>query len=124
MAMNIKTVTTSAILPPDPKNRVEGGVRTKGSTDRDGNGKREQKEAEVKRQLTDAEFDEAFKVLQDLPGLKANDLEVKVTVENGVRTVTIEDLNGKIIRRLSESQLWLATRDKDRQTGTILDKAM
>lgn len=122
--MNIKTVSANAILPPDPKNRVEGGVRTKGSADRDANGKREQREPEVKRQLTDAEFDEALKVLKDLPGLKANDLTVTVSMDNGVRIVTIEDSSGKLIRRLSDSQLWLATRDKDRQTGTILDKAM
>ena len=34
------------------------------------------------------------------------------------------DPKGEIVRRLSEAQLWTATRDKDRHTGKILDKAM
>lgn len=122
--MNIKNVVTGPLLPIDPKNRVESGVRTKGSAERDANGKRESSADEGKRQLTDQEFEEALKALKDLPGLKANDLSVRIEVSETGRTIFIEDLNGKVIRRLSEGQLWLATRDKDKQTGTILDKAM
>jgi hypothetical protein len=123
--MNIKSVISNPVLPVDPKNRIEGGVRTKSSTERDANGKREQAEGEVKKKLNDSEFEEAFKVLKGMPGLKSNDLSLRVEVgADGMRIVYIEDLNGKVIRRLTESQLWLATRDKDRQTGAILDKAM
>jgi hypothetical protein len=123
--MNIKNVVSNPVLPVDPKNRVEGGVRTKGSTDRDANGKREQAEGESKKKLSDSEFEEAFAILTSMPGLKSNDLSLRVEVAaDAMRTVYIEDLNGRVIRRLTEAQLWLATRDKDRQTGTILDKAM
>jgi hypothetical protein len=123
--MNIKSVVSNPVLPIDPKNRVEGGVRTQGSTDRDANGKRENAEEETKKKLTDFEFEEAFKVLKSMPGLKSNELTLRTeTSADGLRTVYIEDHNGQVIRRLTEGQLWLATRDKDRQTGTILDKAM
>lgn len=100
-------------------------MRTQGSTDRDANGKRENAEEETKKKLTDFEFEEAFKVLKSMPGLKSNELTLRTeTSADGLRTVYIEDHNGQVIRRLTEGQLWLATRDKDRQTGTILDKAM
>lgn len=122
--MNIKNVSTAPILPLDPKQRVEGNVRAKGSTDRDADGKREQGEQEAKRHLTQQEFDESLKALEELPGLKSNNLMIKVETVEDHRVILIVDATGKIVRRLSESQLWLATRDRDKQTGRILDKAM
>ena len=122
--MNIKSLTPSPILPVDPKQRVEGNARAKASTDRDGNGRQEQKEEESKRHLTQQEFDEAIKALEQTPGLKSNNLSIKVEVDGDHRVVTIVAPDGQIVRRLSESQLWSATRDKDRQTGKFLDKAM
>ena len=122
--MNIKSLCTSSVIPIDPKQRVEGNVRTQGSTDRDANGRRDPKEEEQKRHLTQQEFDDALKVLTAHPGLKANDLIIKVEVQDDHRVILIVDPEGKVVRRLSEGQLWSATRDKDRQTGRILDKAM
>lgn len=122
--MNIKNVSISSVLPLDPKNRVEGNTRTKGSADRDADGKREQPEAELKRHLTQQEFDDCLKALEEFPGLKANNLAIKVETEGDHRVILIVDRTGKIVRRLSEGQLWSATRDRDKQTGRILDKAM
>lgn len=122
--MNIKSVTPNPILSIDPQQRVDTNVKAQGSTDRDGNGRREQPEEEQKRHLNQQEFDEALAALRELPGLKANNLALKVEENEGVRTVLILAPDGKIVRRLSESQLWAATRDKDRQTGRILDRAM
>ena len=122
--MNIKTVTPNPVLPLDQSKKVEGKVRAQGSTDRDADGRRQHQEPEIKRHLTQQEFDDALKALGEHPGLKANHLVIKVEVHEDARVVLIVDPEGKIVRRLSESQLWLATRDKDRQTGRILDKAM
>lgn len=122
--MNIKSVVSNPILPVDSKNRVEGGVRTKGSTDRDANGKREDGGEPEKRNLSEQEFEEALSILKSLPGLKTSDLSLRAEITDGVRVVYIEDADGKVVRRLTESQLWTATRDKDRQTGAIFDKAM
>lgn len=121
--MNIKSVHTAPILPLEPKQRVEG-LRSQGSTDRDANGQQQQKEPEQKRHLNQQEFDDALKALAAHPGLKANNLSIKVEQDGDHRVIYIIDPEGGIVRRLSESQLWLATRDKDRQTGKILDKAM
>jgi hypothetical protein len=122
--MNIKNVVTTPILPVDPKQRVEGNARAKASTDRDANGQREQPEPELKRHLTQQEFDDAIKALGETPGLKSNNLSIKVEVQGDHRVIYIVAPDGQIVRRLSESQLWAATRDKDRQTGKFLDKAM
>lgn len=121
--MNIKTVISSPILPIDPKPRIDGKSRTQATADRDANG-RQQQETELKRHLTQQEFDEALKALEENPGLKANNLTIKVETKDDCRVILIIDAAGAIVRRLSESQLWLATRDKDRQTGKFLDKAM
>ena len=122
--MNIKGVNVNNVLPIEPKQRVEGSTRAKASADRDADGKREQTGEEPKRHLNQQEFDEALKILEDLPGLKANNLTIKVEQHEDHRVILVLDPQGGIVRRLSESQLWLATRDKDRQTGKILDKAM
>ena len=122
--MNIKSVFSAPITPIDPKQKVEGNARAKSSGDRDGNGRQEQQEPELKRHLTQQEFDDAIKVLEQTPGLKANNLKIKVEQQGDHKVIYIVAPDGAIVRRLSESQLWSATRDKDRQTGKFLDKAM
>ncbi|MGE4131750.1 MAG: hypothetical protein AB7F86_08925 [Bdellovibrionales bacterium] len=122
--VNIKQVVTNPILPVDSRQKVEGNARSQASADRDGNGKREEAEREPKRHLSQQEFDDCLKVLKEFPGLKANALSLKVEKQDDHRVVLIVDGSGRVVRRLSESQLWSATRDRDRQTGRILDKAM
>jgi len=122
--MNIKGLNPSPIAQIDPKKRVDGNTRTQNTSDRDANGQRQHGEGEQKRHLNQQEFDDALKTLEDLPGLKSNHLTIKVETKDDCRVVLIMDPAGKVVRRLSEQQLWAATRDKDRQTGKILDKAM
>lgn len=123
--MNIKGLNGSTpVIPIDSKQRVDTNTRAANAGDRDGNGRREQPEPEIVRNLNQQEFDDCIKALEAMPGLKANNLTIKVEVTSGPRVVLIVDPNGLVVRRLSESQLWSATRDKDRQTGKILDKAM
>jgi hypothetical protein len=123
--MDIKSlISVGSVIAIDPKSRVEGGVRTRSSTDRDADGKRESPQQEQKNKLTATEFEEALKILKGMAGLKANDLVIRIEMQDTVRIILIEDLKGNVVRRLTEAQLWLATRDKDRHTGAILDKAV
>lgn len=124
ISMNIKSVMPSPISQIEPKKRVEGGPRTHASSDRDADGRQQQAEQEAKRHLNDDELADAIKAIEEMPGLKANNLKVKVEVKDDCRVILIVDGTGQIIRRLSEAQLWAASRDKDRATGKILDKAM
>lgn len=122
--MNIKSINPQPILPVDAKQKVDGNVRTQSSTDRDADGRRDQSQPEQKKNLTKQEFDDALKALENNPGLKSNHLTIKVEQQGDLRIVLIVAPDGKIVRRLSEAQLWSATRDQDRKTGSILDKAM
>ncbi len=122
--MNIKSLTSSIILPVDPKSHVDAHTRAQASADRDADGRREQAAPELKRHLTDDELADAIKALEENPGLKANGLLVKVESKADCRVILIVDPTGKTVRRLSEAQLWASTRDKDKHTGKILDKAM
>ena len=123
--MNIRGLNTSPISPVEPKARVDGKTRMQSSTsDRDADGRRERSEGEPPKTLKQEEFDQALEVLRNMPGLKSNELILKVEMEGAQRITSIVDPAGVVIRRLTEAQLWAATRDKDRQTGKILDKAM
>lgn len=122
--MNIKTVVTNPILPVEAKKRIDGNSRSQATTDRDANGRQDGAQQELKRHLTQQEFDDAIKILEETPGLKTNSLIIQIETKDDCRVVNITDASGNIIRRLSESQLWTATRDKNKQTGKILDKAM
>ena len=109
----------------DPRPRVEGkeNVRLQNSSDRDADGRRQEPEPEHKRHLTDVEFEVAIQTLKEHQGIVAHGLNVRVEVLEDARVIYIEDQAGKVVRRLSEADLWLVTRDKNRPTGQILDKA-
>lgn len=122
--MNIRSVNPqfNAINAVEPR-RVEGEVKTQHSTDRDANGRQEQGTQEQKRHLTQDEFDQCLKALENLPGLQSNGLSIRHEEIDDHRIVFIEDKDGKIIRRFSESDLWLVTRNLEKSTGHIFDKA-
>lgn len=122
--MNIKTVANIPIQQIEPKRRVDGNAKLQDTTERDANGQQEKSQGELKRHLTQQEFDDAIKALEETPGLRANNLSIKVISREDHRVIEIHDGLGQVVRRLSEAQLWAATRDKDKQTGKFLDKAM
>ena len=122
--MNIKQISTHSVIPLEPKQKVEANSRTVEANDRDANGRQENQEKEPKRHLSEVEFQEALKILSEDAGLKANQLLIHVEQKDDCRVVIISDQSGQVVRRLSEAQLWASTRDKDRATGRILDKAM
>ncbi len=122
--MNVRSVTPQInILPVETRDRVDGDVKTQQSADRDANGRQEQGSQEQKRHLTDQEFEDCLKLLEKLPGLQSHDLTIKHEKAGEHRLVFIEDKEGRIIRRFSESDLWLATRNLEKNTGHIFDKA-
>ena len=124
LLMNIKAVLPNPVTPIEPKKRIDANSRTQASGDRDADGRQQQAEQESRRHLSDQELQEAIKAIEETPGLKANNLTVKVETKEDARVIYIVDVNGDIVRRLSEAQLWASSRDKDRATGKILDKAM
>ena len=120
--MNVKSVTSQLILPVEPKTRGEGSqeIKPQESADRDADGRRQNPDEEVRRNLSDEELQEAMEALKKLPGFSTNNLTVKLIVENEIRKVIIEDPQGQVVRRLSEAQLWAVTHQSDKATGQIL----
>ena len=122
--MNVRSVAPQiTVLPSETRDRVDGDVKTQQSADRDANGRQERGEQETKRHLTQEEFEQCLKALENLPGLQSNDLQIRHEQSGDQRIVIIEDKSGHIIRRFSESDLWLATRNLEKSTGHIFDKA-
>ena len=124
--MNIKSLNINLTSINDtPRATATAGPKTENSSaDRDADGRRDRGAALEKSTLNDQEFDDALKILMETPGLKANNLTVEVEVGDAARVVLILAPDGSVVRRLTESQLWAATRDKDRATGTMLNKKM
>lgn len=115
------TLIDNTTKPDETKN-----VRTQSSNkDRDGNGRREPDAAPKKQHLTDEEMTKAIAYLKALPGIVSNSLVVRLDSSHAVRVVVVEDLQGKVIRRIPEPDLWtLITDHQDKKTGQIFDKAM
>lgn len=122
--MNVKSLTPS-LTALDSRPRVDGkeNVRLQDTGDRDANGQQQQSEHEQKRHLSDSEFDVALAALKENSAVKTHNLQVRVESQSGLRVVLIEDINGQVVRRLTEADLWTVTREKDRPTGKLLDKA-
>lgn len=122
--MNIRGLTPQ-IAPIDSRLRAEAKdkVRLENSPERDANGRQQADDGEKKRHLSDEEFNQALKALTDNPHIASSELSIRVEVQADGRVVLIEDRTGKVVRRLSEADLWLVTREAERPTGKILDKA-
>lgn len=123
--MNIKGLNPN-ILPIDSRLKTDkaNNVKMHESHDRDADGRRERPEEEAKRHLSEDEWSQCLSKLESLSGIKNNGLSVRVETKNNIRLVFIEDPSGVVIRRMSEAELWRATRDLDIPKGKILDKAM
>lgn len=122
--MNIKSLATN-ISPLDTRLRTDSkeSARLKNTGERDPNGQRQQDGQESKRHLDDQEFNEAIQILRENKSIIESHLVIRVGQFEDHRVIYIEDPAGLVIRRLSEADLWLVTRDKNRPTGKILDRA-
>lgn len=121
--MNIKGFFTNPIAQVPSAEKASQKLKMQESADRDADGRRQPEEDEAKRHLNDEEFQSAIQTLEKHPGLIANNLTIRVEEKEDHRVVIIEDRQGNVVRRLSESQLWSTIQAFDRKTGSILDKA-
>ncbi len=120
--MNIKSIANN-LLPFDIK-KVGRDPKTQASADRDGNGKREDTPKKTpRRNLSKEELENAIKYLKELKGIKDNNLNVRLVLQNGIPVVLVEDHLGKVVRRIPETELsMLDTTEKSK--GNLLDKSL
>ncbi|CAN5548892.1 hypothetical protein BH10BDE1_BH10BDE1_32110 [soil metagenome] len=132
--MDVKHSVRSILSPTLGKiseTKLRDSVRGDGTTsaDRDPNGQQEKEGEPQGRNLSEEEIQEAIKILEALPGVKDNGLQFKLSHDDdGIPVVRVHDRDGKIVRRISETEL---SQVKSRQTGgtvkttgNILNKAM
>lgn len=104
---------------------VQGEAKT--SADRDPGTPSDQPHGDSpKRNLSDEEIQEAIKHLEALPGVKDNELRIRLERVDGIPVVYVEDRQGKVVRRIPESELSMvkARTQESKTTGNLLNRAM
>lgn len=123
--MNIKGLVSNVIPFPVKKNE-EAKAKSALDTDneKEGNGQSSNGGDQRRRNLTPEEITEAVKHLENLAGVKDHGLRIRQETNDGVVVVYIEDRDGKIVRRIPESELSLLTTDRDKKSGHLLNRAL
>ena len=124
--MNIKGLVSN-IIPFQPKKSEEAKAKSALDADneKDGNGQSSSGGDQRRRNLTPEEIIDAVKHLENLDGVKNNGLKVRQETSDGVTVVYVEDRDGKIVRRIPESELSLLTGgNREKKTGSLLNKAL
>jgi uncharacterized FlaG/YvyC family protein len=119
--MNIKSITGSASVKEIQKKEKK---TAESSPDRDPQNENEGEGFSHKRKMTEEEVQQAVESIKQLQGVSNNNLQVRSENLNGTFVVFVEDINGKVIRRIPESDLWFLTREKDKEKGHLFDRAM
>lgn len=124
-SMNIKGLVNN-VLPFAVKKKEEPKTQSAfdADNDKEGNGQSAGEGDQRRRNLSPEEIADAIKFLQNMNGVKENGLTVRAETNDGITIVFIEDRDGKIVRRIPESDLSMLTGNKDRKTGTLLNKAL
>ena len=125
--MDIKGALNS-ILPLDhrPKEGVDTAIKMSNTTDRDGNGQQQfQRQDQKKDPMTEEQLEKALDVLKSYPAVKEHGLTVELILHEGRNIVLLKEPDGKIIRRITEAELWTLPDLKDWETskkGQLLRK--
>lgn len=96
------------------------------ATERDANGKQEFQQQQQEHEFTDSEWNEALDKLKKLPAVERNQLQVIPFEFDGKKFVKIVGPDGGILRRLTETEVWLtiSSVDQERPKGQLFDKAI
>jgi uncharacterized FlaG/YvyC family protein len=98
-------------------------TKTDANNDREGNGQ-SQSEEHKRKPLTPEEVTDAVKYLESLPGIKDNNLTVRLSTVDGLVVIFIEDRDGKTVRRIPEAELGALTANRQKKSGHLLNKAL
>lgn len=105
------------------KDRVEKGIKSDNTSEREGNGQMSSgSDSEHKESMSDEQFEQALEHLKKHQIFKDNHLELIVQNINSKRFVIIREPNGKVLRRIAETELWSLQAIKDNEKGQLLSK--
>ncbi len=113
------------------KDSAPKSIKSDSTTDRDANGQQAFQEQKQQQHppMTEEEFKKALDHIKGLPVVTDHNLLVEVLMNPGGRLITLSEPNGKIVRRISEQELWtlqIMTKDpwdKGSIKGQILNKS-
>ena len=76
--------------------------------------------------FTEEELTASIKMLKELPGIKENNLQIRVERNEDRVVIFVEDPTGKVIRRIPDLELWAmyTSRQNDTPRGNLLNKAL
>jgi uncharacterized FlaG/YvyC family protein len=123
--MDIKGIARNLgpLAPVKTPETVSTRTKTDANNDREGNGQAAGEE-QKRRRLTSEEINEAVKYLEGLAGIKDNNLRVRLESKDDAIVVYVEDNDGKVVRRIPESELVSLTANRDRKSGHLLNRAI
>jgi uncharacterized FlaG/YvyC family protein len=94
------------------------------SADRDAHGEQGQQNSERRRNLSQEELEKAVAFLVENPGVKSNNLNVRLDQTGVAPVILILDASGKVIRRIPEADISLMDSSKAERKGAILNRAL
>jgi hypothetical protein len=126
MVMDIRGITK--ILNPfniQGKDKVEKNIKFDNTHEREGNGQMHSgNDSEHRDQpMNDEQFEQALEHLKKHQVFKDNNLELIVQKVDSKRFVILREANGKVLRRIPESELWSLQSIKDNEKGQLLSKS-
>jgi hypothetical protein len=105
------------------KDRVEKGIKSDNTGEREGNGQMPSGgDSEHREAMSDEQFEQALEHLKKHQIFKDNHLELIVQNIDAKRFVIIREPNGKVLRRIAETELWSLQAIKDNEKGQLLSK--
>lgn len=122
-SMDMKSVIRQIVPLTGKPQAAEKPTTTVATSDRDANGQSPDQGDERNRHLSKEQIEEAVKHLENLDGVKNNGLKIRSETKDDVTVVYIEDRDGKVVRRIPSSELSLLSRDSNRKSGQLLNKA-
>jgi len=123
--MDIKGIARNLgpLAPVKTSETVSTRTKTDANNDREGNGQAAGEE-QKRRRLTNEEINEVVQYLEGLSGIKDNNLKIRLETKDDVNVVYVEDVNGKVVRRIPENELVSLTLNRDRKSGHLLNRAL
>jgi len=109
-SMDIKNAL-NAILPPSLRKAApsERSIKAGDTTDRDANGQAaydQNQQQQHREPMTEEQLKKALEHLTNLPAVKDHNLSVELVELQGKKFVLLKETDGKILRKIPESELW------------------
>lgn len=122
--MDIKNAL-NAVLPLSlrAKDKIEKTIKSDSTTDRDADGRQAfGGGGDQHPPMSEEQMKKALDHLRGLQVVKDNNLSVELAEVEGKKFVFIKEPDGKVVRRISENELWSLQSVRDTAKGQLLRK--